>query len=104
VYSAVERTSHHKSIEDLEAAQEEPKTPAENATHKQLMKHRLATLHGQEVYRLRKQTVEPVFGIIKAGMKFRCFSLRGIKGVKTEWNLVTLSYNIKRMFNLKTAT
>jgi len=52
---------------------------------------------------LRKQTPEPVFGIIKSVMGFRQFLLRGLPQVRGEWNLVTLSFNIKRMFALQGA-
>jgi hypothetical protein len=52
---------------------------------------------------LRKQTVEPVFGIIKQAMKFRQFLVRGVKHVGHEWNLVALAWNIKRMNVLKMA-
>jgi transposase len=55
----------------------------------------------RELYRLRKQTVEPVFGIIKHVMGFRQFLLRGLKNVENEWNLVALSYNMKRLYGLK---
>ena len=44
-----------------------------------------------------KQTVEPVFGIIKSVMRFRQFLLRGLTGVQGEWKLVTMAWNIKRM-------
>ena len=47
---------------------------------------------------MRKQTPEPVFGIIKSVIGFRQFSLRGLEKVKGEWNLVTMAWNIKRMF------
>ena len=40
---------------------------------------------------LRKQTVEPVFGIIKSVMGFRQFLLRGLDAVQGEWNLVTMA-------------
>ena len=40
------------------------------------MAYKLRTEIGQAIYRLRKCTVEPVIGIIKAGMGFRQFSLR----------------------------
>jgi hypothetical protein len=43
---------------------------------------------------LRKQTVEPVFGIIKQAMGFRRFSLRGRAKVSLEW---ILAYNLKRL-------
>ena len=39
----------------------------------QAMRHRLATLAGRAAYAIRKQTVEPVFGIIKSVMGFRQF-------------------------------
>jgi hypothetical protein len=44
-----------------------------------------------------------VFGIIKSAMGFRQFLLRGLANVKGEWNLVTMSWNIKRMFVLQPA-
>jgi hypothetical protein len=46
--------------------------------------------------------VEPVFGIIKEVMGFRRFLLRGRAKVSLEWTLVSVSYNLKRMFTLKT--
>ena len=64
------------------------------------MQHRLATKEGRTLYEQRKQTIEPVFGIIKAAMGFRQFSLRGMEKVRTEWTLVTLAYNFKRHFHL----
>ena len=51
-------------------------------------------------YRLRKQTVEPVFGIIKHWMGFRQFLLRGHEKVSGEWELVTLAYNVKRLWRM----
>ena len=51
-------------------------------------------------YRLRKQTVEPVFGIIKHAMKFRQFLLRGVEKVRGEWQLVTLADNCRRLHTL----
>ena len=48
-------------------------------------------------------TVEPVFGIIKEVLGFRRFSFRGEENIDNEWGLVCLAYNLKRMFNLKTA-
>ena len=56
----------------------------------------------KKIYRKRKHTVEPVFGIIKEVLGFRRFSLRGEKNIDDEWGLVCLAYNLKRMFNLKT--
>lgn len=65
------------------------------------MAHRLKTKTGPALYKLRKQTVEPVFGIIKEVMGFRRFLLRGRAKVALEWTLVCVSDNLKRMFTLK---
>ena len=100
VFAAVEKTDHHKTIADL-LPQPEPAAPAPEATAKEKMAHRLKTKVGQALYKLRKQTVEPVFGIIKAVMGFRRFSLRGHAKVSLEWTLVCLSYNLKRLCPLK---
>ncbi len=51
-------------------------------------------------YTLRKHTPEPVFGIIKSVLGFRQFLLRGLDKVRGEWNLVTMAYNVKRLFAL----
>jgi hypothetical protein len=64
------------------------------------MKHRLETKKGRDLYALRKQTIEPIFGIVKETLGFRRFSLRGLKNVRTEWTLVTLAYNLKRLSHM----
>jgi transposase len=50
-------------------------------------------------YRLRKQTVEPVFGIIKSIRGFRQFLLRGISNVAGEWSLLCTAHNILKLAN-----
>jgi len=102
VYAAVERSAHHHSVEDLE--QKEPAALAPEARPKERMAHRLKTRAGRALYKLRKQTVEPVFGIIKEAMGFRRFHLRGCEKASLEWKLVCLSYNFKRLFVLKNLT
>ena len=67
------------------------------------MAHRLKTPEGRALYALRKQTPEPVFGIIKSALGFRQFSLRGLDKVRGEWSLVTMAWNLKRMFVLAPA-
>jgi len=64
------------------------------------MAHRLKTPEGKTLYGLRKQTPEPVFGIIKSALGFRQFLLRGLDNVRGEWSLVTMAWNMKRMFVL----
>jgi hypothetical protein len=99
VYAAMKRTSHGRSVEQLEK-RDDPPAPPPGATVAEVMAHRLETKEGKELYGLRKQTVEPVFGIIKEAMGFRRFLLRGLEKVNLEWDLVTTSYNLKRLFNL----
>lgn len=100
VCAAVEKQSHHKTIADL-LPQPEPPAPGPDATAKERMAHRWQTAAGQALYRLRKQTVAPVFGIIKEVMGFRRFMLRGRVKVSLEWTLVCLSDNLKRLGVLK---
>lgn len=97
---ACARERHHRAWRERFAAA--PPSP-ENPTPLQAMAHRLATPEGRRLYALRKQTPEPVFGIIKSVMGFRQFSLRGLEKAKGEWNLVTLAWNVKRMFALQPA-
>ena len=69
------------------------------------MQSKMATAEARKIYKNRKQTVEPVFGIIKAVMGFRNLHVRGLENVSTEWSLVTLAYNFKRLYALSaTAT
>src|SRR5450631_110168 len=75
----------------------------EHPTPLEAMAHRLKTPEGKKLYALRKQTPEPVFGIIKSIMGFRQFSMRGLEKVRGEWSLVTMAWNIKRMFVLMPA-
>ena len=63
----------------------------------------LRSKNGKEIYKRRKQTVEPVFGIIKEVLGFRRFSLRGEFETDCEWTLVCLGYNLKRFFKLSMA-
>lgn len=96
-YIAVERESHHLSLEQL---RQRPELPPEDADQVQKMKHRLKTAAGRQIYAERKCTVEPVFGIIKSVLGFRQFSLRGVQAVAGEWNLVSMAWNLKRMHQL----
>jgi transposase len=67
------------------------------------MKAKLESEDGKTRYKRRKQTVEPVFGIVKSAMGFTRFHLRGIKKVAVEWLLVALAYNCRRLHRLQPA-
>ena len=99
VLAALHREGHGRSVAQLEK-KEDPPPPAADASFVEQMAHRVATRSGRGRYKLRQQTVEPVFGIIKQSLGFRCFSLRGQAKASLEWTLVTLAYNFKRLFIL----
>lgn len=80
---------------------DQPESEPGPVSVKERMRQKLKRPEGQAVYRLRKMTVEPVFGIIKEIMGFRRFSFRGEEKVNAEWKLVCSTYNLKRMFKLK---
>jgi len=100
-YVATGREPHHKSWPERFAAEPEP--PPAEASPQVKMAYKLRTEIGQAIYRLRKCTVEPVIGIIKAVLGFRQFSLRGLDAVDGEWALVCLAFNLKRMHVLRLA-
>jgi hypothetical protein len=95
---ATGRQPHHPSWRERFAA---PLPAPENLTPVEAMAHRLRTPQGKQLYGLRKQTPEPVFGIIKSVIGFRQFLLRGRDRVRGEWSLVTMAWNIKRMYALR---
>jgi IS5 family transposase len=94
-YIATGRQKHHKKSAD--DAGEEPdrrKGPQAKA-----MRARLRRGGHRSRYRLRKQTVEPVFGQIKEARGFRRFLLRGVANVQAEWALVCTAHNILKLYN-----
>lgn len=95
---AVKRDEHHPGWRERFT---EPEPLADEASPVEVMKHKLKTRAGRAAYALRKQTVEPVFGIIKSVMGFRQFLLRGLDNVRNEWTLVCLAWNLKRMAVLR---
>ena len=67
------------------------------------MRKKLASLAGQVEYGRRKWIAEAPHGWIKQQLGFRQFSLRGLRSVQGEWDLVCLALNIKRMSALMAA-
>jgi hypothetical protein len=99
VLAAMGRERHGRRVRDLEK-KADPAEPPPAAPWAEHMAHRVATKAGRACYRLRQQTVEPIFGIIKAALGFRSFRLRGLAGAATEWTLVSLAYNLRRLHRL----
>jgi transposase len=97
---SMRRESHHMPV--LERfADDGPKPQTDDPVAQ--MAHRLGTKAGRALYGLRKQTVEPVFGIIKRAMGWRQMSMRGLNKASAEWSLVTMAWNIKRLHVLRAA-
>jgi transposase len=95
---ATKRDEHHPHWSERFG---EPPEPPAGATPVKRMVNRLKTRTGRADYGLRKQSVEPVFGIIKSVMGFRQFLTRGLDNVQGEWTLVCLAWNLKRMAVLR---
>lgn len=95
---ALKRQEHHMPV--LERFSGDTPAP-EDADPLVQMAHHLSTQAGRALYSLRKQTVEPVFGIIKRVMGWRQMSMRGLEKAQGEWNLVTMAWNIKRLHVLR---
>jgi transposase len=94
-YIATGRDPHNTGWQAYFAQAGQP--PAENASLREKMAYTLRTAVGKAIYRRRKCTIEPVFGIIKEVMGFRQFSLRGLPAVTGEWCLVCLAFNLRRL-------
>jgi transposase len=100
-YIATGRDPHNQGWQAYFA--EAGPAPAEDASLREKMAHKLRTAVGRAIYRRRKCTVEPVIGQIKEAIGFRQFSLRGPVAVSGEWCLVCLALNLRRLHRLQVA-
>jgi transposase len=73
-------------------------SPAESV----LRAHRvwMASAEAKDVYRRRKELVEPVFGILKEQQGAWRFLLRGLAGVQAEWALLAAALNLRTLARL----
>ena len=100
------RQPHNRSLEERLAMEREPDEIPPRKEDEDVLRHmdrKLKSKQGRGIYRLRKMTVEPVFGIIKEVMGFRRFSLRGEAAIDGEWGLLCSAYNLKRFFKMLNA-
>jgi transposase len=88
------RRYHRDEPPDADPA---PARASDRWPHRNAMRARLYTPEGKAIYKLRKQTVEPVFGQIKAARRFRQFLCRGLAAVRTEWSLVCTAHNLLKL-------
>ncbi len=61
------------------------------------MERRLLTKRGRNLYRLRGQTVEPVFGQMKENQSSDRFMMRGEQETKGEWSLHRAPHNLRKL-------
>ena len=75
------------------------KTPKRMLTQRlaQQMREAISKPEGRALYRLRKFTVEPVFGQIKEQRGMRRFLLRGLAQAAGEWKLICLTHNLLKL-------
>jgi len=67
--------------------------------YKQTVRQNLESENGKKLRAQRGVDVESVFGQIKHNNQFRRFYTRGLKNVSTEWGLISIAHNIKKMAN-----
>jgi len=95
VYAVIAlRRYRHDEPPDADPA---PARASNRWPHRNQMRERLATQEGKDKYKLRKQTVEPVFGQAKAARGFRQFLRRGQQAVSAEWSLVCTAGNLLKL-------
>jgi transposase len=63
-------------------------------SYRERLRARMQSEDGRAIYKLRGQTVEPRFGLIKYGLGVRRFLRRGLAAVRTEWELIATTVNI----------
>jgi transposase len=81
------------------AEQPPPEEPIpDNLSPTDLMERKLLTERGRELYKIRGQTVEPVFGQIKDVRGFDRFMQRGIEACRGEWSLICATHNLLKLW------
>ena len=63
----------------------------------ELMRGKLSTDRGRELYAQRKITVEPVYGQIKYNRRVDRFMRRGRAAAQSEWRLVAATHNLLKL-------
>jgi len=74
--------------------------PLPRPTPVEAMAHRLVTPDGKKLYCLAQADAGAGVRHHQIGVGFRQFLLRGLDRVRGEWSLVTMAWNMKRLFAL----
>lgn len=96
LFIAVQKDS--KQREQCANDEHSPERIPVDASTRERMGRKLRTRHGKAKYKLRSQTVEPVFGQIKAAMGIYGFMRRGMDAVRSEWKLISSCHNLMKLF------
>ncbi|HXH20973.1 MAG TPA: IS1182 family transposase [Dehalococcoidia bacterium] len=95
VYAVIALRRYHR--DEPPDADPAPARSSKRWPHRNRMRERLLTREGKEKYKLRKKTVEPVIGQVKAARGFRQFLRRGLDAVSAEWSLVCTASNLLKL-------
>lgn len=91
----------NKDWKQRKALREQPtprgRIPA-GLTARDRMERKLLTNRGRELYKLRGQTIEPVFGQIKSARGCDRFMRRGIQAADSEWSLICSTHNLLKLW------
>jgi transposase len=68
-----------------------------NATARDRMDRKLLTKRGRSLYKLRGQTIEPVFGQMKDRQGADRFMMRGLPACQGEWKLHAAVHNLRKL-------
>ena len=80
-----------------DGAMREGKRPGWEHGFYELMRRKLSSDRGRELYAKRKITVEPVFGQIKYNRRVDHFMRRGRAAAQSEWRLVAATHNLLKL-------
>jgi transposase len=96
---AAERAAEQqKKIDERAAKEAETGQMLRGRKPKERMDRKLLTKRARALYRLRSQTVEPVFGQIKNVRGIDRFLLRGLDGASGEWKLACGTHNLIKLW------
>lgn len=74
------------------------RSPYDDSIYRQIKKNNLE--ENKEIYKKRKQIIEPLFGWIKHNNGFNRWLYRGLKNVDAQWNLVCTGINLHKLFKV----
>jgi transposase len=78
--------------------------PGWNGGAYDFMRRTLADGLGKDLYRQRKQLIEPIFGHTKHNRGFTRFARRGRAAARTEWRLIATTHNLQKLHHHFTTT